>query len=145
MTKVCDICNLPAEPMQGLYGAQGRGDHTGAKFGERRHYQCHIDKYGRHRFDALTRPIERLRQPMKKPNVTKGDYNRSDNASRSFKMFDVISEMGKRRGSIDCPFCNFRFTAYVWSIAGGGKKCPNCGAMHGSFGQAYPINGNEDL
>lgn len=29
---------------------------------------------------------------------------------------------------ITCPFCNLPVTAYAWSLAGDGKKCPNCKA-----------------
>jgi hypothetical protein len=37
---------------------------------------------------------------------------------------------------ITCPFCGARVKAYVWSLAGGGKRCP-CGALHGNFGMTY--------
>lgn len=53
--------------------------------------------------------------------------------------------MGRRRIEIECPFCWATFWAYVWSLAGGGKKCPNCGAMHTSYGSAHPLEGNETL
>lgn len=33
-----------------------------------------------------------------------------------------------------CPFCGEEVWAYKWSLAGSGKKCPQCGAKHGSFG-----------
>lgn len=31
---------------------------------------------------------------------------------------------------IVCPFCGTEVEAYIWSLAGGGKKCPECGAIH---------------
>jgi len=31
---------------------------------------------------------------------------------------------------LDCPWCGCRFKAYNWSLAGGGKRCPACGALH---------------
>lgn len=31
---------------------------------------------------------------------------------------------------ITCPYCNFEVEAYSWSLAGSGKKCPKCGAIH---------------
>lgn len=50
-----------------------------------------------------------------------------------------VSEMGRSRILIRCPFCSTLFSAFVWSLSGGGKKCPHCGAMHGSTGQAYAV------
>lgn len=44
-------------------------------------------------------------------------------------------EKGKTRVSVDCPFCGTELIAYVWSLAGSGKKC-QCGAkmdMTGTF------------
>lgn len=38
------------------------------------------------------------------------------------------SEMGKTRISVDCAFCGTEMIAYLWSLAGSGKKC-QCGAM----------------
>lgn len=40
---------------------------------------------------------------------------------------------------IRCPFCATEFEAFWWSIAGGGKKCPGCGAKHNSWGKAAPV------
>lgn len=71
------------------------------------------------------------------------EYNRSPNVIREFRAYNYRSEMGRSRVTIDCPFCSTSFHAYVWSISGGGKKCPGCGAMHTSFGQAYPVAGKE--
>lgn len=44
------------------------------------------------------------------------------------------SKFGKTTCNIKCPFCETITTAYVWSLAGSGKKCSGCGAMHTSFG-----------
>lgn len=59
--------------------------------------------------------------------------------------FTVLSRSAGARGRttvrIRCPFCSTTFQAYVWSISGGGKKCPGCGAMHASFGKASPVVG----
>lgn len=77
--------------------------------------------------------------------VKKVEYNYSENAAREFTVRQRRSEMGKSRVLIECPFCSTQFWAYIWSISGGGKKCENksCGAMHASFGMAYPVSGNE--
>lgn len=68
-----------------------------------------------------------------------------DTATRFFRVLDRRSDFGRTRIQIECPFCKTRFWAYVWSISGGGKKCENksCGAMHTSFGHAWPVAGRE--
>jgi hypothetical protein len=164
----CDICGKPAEPMQGLYGARGDGGKSGPRFGDLRHYDCHTATHGKPYSGTMTGLFNDIRvahdaalksalglpatvpvippRVIKVPFVTKGQHNRSENAQRAYKTTGrVISEMGKRRVEIQCPFCNARFWAYPWSIAGVGKKCTNCGSMHTSFGVAYPLFGNENL
>lgn len=148
MTQRCDICGDPIERGQPRYGCPGDGGRSGAKLGEARHYLCQKARYGLQATAApLTEPVisRPARGPVKTPLVKRGEINRSANAGREFKLFGFISEMGRRRAQCDCPFCNARFTVYVWSLSGGGKKCPNCGAMFGSMGVAYPIEGNEEL
>jgi len=44
---------------------------------------------------------------------------------------------GKTHFDIKCPFCGEVVTAYLWSLSGGGKKCP-CGAMHSAHGLTFP-------
>jgi len=46
-------------------------------------------------------------------------------------------QAGKSSYWITCPFCDKEVIAYVWSIAGGGKRCPNCGAMHSYYGTSH--------
>jgi hypothetical protein len=45
---------------------------------------------------------------------------------------------GRSTIGITCPFCGAYFRAYIWSLCGGGKRCPDkrCGAIFGSIGQA---------
>lgn len=43
------------------------------------------------------------------------------------------STMGRSIVYITCGFCGKTVTAYLWSLAGGGKKCP-CGALHNAYG-----------
>ena len=45
------------------------------------------------------------------------------------------SEIGRSRITIICPFCQARVVAYLWSLAGGGKRCL-CGAFLASTGNA---------
>jgi hypothetical protein len=44
-----------------------------------------------------------------------------------------LASRGRSYCYITCPFCNAEVKAYVWSLAGGGKRCP-CGALHGNYG-----------
>ncbi len=37
---------------------------------------------------------------------------------------------------IRCPFCNAKVTAYMWSLAGTGKRC-DCGALFSRWGNVY--------
>lgn len=36
-----------------------------------------------------------------------------------------VSEFGRSTVFVTCPFCGRRTEAYVWSLAGSGKRCPN--------------------
>jgi hypothetical protein len=38
---------------------------------------------------------------------------------------------------IKCPFCGAEVKAFVWSLAGCGKKCNECDAQFASFGMAF--------
>lgn len=35
---------------------------------------------------------------------------------------------------ITCPFCGHTCTAYLWSLAGSGKRCTKCRAKHDHYG-----------
>ena len=50
--------------------------------------------------------------------------------AKPFEIVGETSEMGRSSIDIICPFCKTEFVAYIWSLCGGGKKCPSCGAMH---------------
>lgn len=56
--------------------------------------------------------------------------------TREHVKYAGVSRMGKSTCIIICPFCKAETTAFVWSLAGSGKKCSNedCGAIHGSIG-----------
>jgi len=49
---------------------------------------------------------------------------------RPYTVIMVISEMGRTRHLIRCPYCGEEVWAYIWSMAGHGKKCPKCKAIH---------------
>lgn len=36
-----------------------------------------------------------------------------------------VSEFGRSAVFVTCPFCGRKTEAYVWSLAGSGKRCPN--------------------
>jgi hypothetical protein len=46
------------------------------------------------------------------------------------------SGVGRTTIIIHCPFCRSEVTAYLWSLAGGGKRC-DCGALFSGYGLAY--------
>jgi len=37
---------------------------------------------------------------------------------------------GRSTVFVECPFCQTEVEAFIWSLAGSGKKCPKCGAVH---------------
>jgi hypothetical protein len=166
VSKVCDLCGEPGVDGLGFFGCTGDGGPSGAPSGYIRHWKCHVERFGRPSSSSIADELRGIREAMgvadrplstrerepalrerKRPKVTKGTYNRSPNAAREFRIIpgSTISEIGKRRSRVECPFCLAVFWVFHWSLAGGGKKCPHCGAMHASFGLAYPLEGNEDL
>ena len=46
----------------------------------------------------------------------------------------TYSRVGRSFCYITCPFCGHEVRAYIWSLAGCGKRCPGCGAIHTNFG-----------
>lgn len=60
--------------------------------------------------------------------------------AKQYSVDHTISEVGRRKSLITCPFCYGPFYAYHWSLAGSGKKCPDCGALHTWMGaKAIPV------
>jgi hypothetical protein len=55
---------------------------------------------------------------------------------RDYKSFNYSSEFSRSNILIECPFCNNRIRAYVWSLCGCGKKCA-CGAIHSGSGETF--------
>lgn len=49
-----------------------------------------------------------------------------------------VSEFGRSKVHILCPFCRWDVWAYKWSLAGCGKKC-SCGALHSSLGTSSKL------
>lgn len=140
----CDLCGLEVLPGQARYGLVDPS--------KARHWECqarenHLPVRASLQ-PARQQPARQLlaRRAVKAPAVRKGPTNYSENAAREYQCTGrTISEMGRRRIEIECPFCWQTFWAFVWSLAGGGKRCPNCKAMHVSGRNAYPVEGNESL
>lgn len=63
-------------------------------------------------------------------------YNRE--AGQAHKKYSGSRDHGRATVYIVCPFCKVEVTAYIWSLAGGGKKC-DCGAIHINNGMTYPV------
>lgn len=66
----------------------------------------------------------------------------------SYKVLPYITlrrftEMGRTRILIVCPVCQEQVWGYVWSLAGSGKKCPKCGALHTYSGTVVKIPESE--
>lgn len=55
--------------------------------------------------------------------------------TRTFEVTAARSAMGRSSIAIVCPFCHRSLTAYLWSLAGGGKRCV-CGALLNRVGEA---------
>lgn len=47
--------------------------------------------------------------------------------------------VGRSYTWILCPFCGDRVKAYLWSLAGCGKRCA-CGALFSAHGEAFKID-----
>ena len=54
---------------------------------------------------------------------------------RKFVVVRERSEFGRSSIVIECPFCGAWVTAYLWSLAGSGKRCV-CGVKFNRFGEA---------
>lgn len=52
------------------------------------------------------------------------------NESRDHDRHEWVNADGRRMVTITCPFCRSRTEAHLWSLAGSGKRCPGCRALH---------------
>lgn len=69
--------------------------------------------------------------------VDKSKWKYDYDSGREYTSIGYVAEFGRAHFTLICPFCNISVKVYVWSLAGGGKVCPGCGAMHTRFG-SYP-------
>lgn len=56
---------------------------------------------------------------------------------KQHEQFNYRAEFGTANVQVRCPFCSTVVKAYIWSMAGGGKKCPGCGAIHTGHGLTF--------
>lgn len=73
---------------------------------------------------------------MKGPRWTDVHQRRDLVDSREYATLWTTSGMGTSSVTLRCPFCSGRVVAYIWSLAGRGKRC-ECGALYGSVGLAH--------
>lgn len=50
--------------------------------------------------------------------------------TRRFEYRNYRSEMGRSTVIITCPYCGSETVAFLWSLAGSGKRCSGCGCVH---------------
>lgn len=53
---------------------------------------------------------------------------------RSYESREIYRRPGRICVEITCPFCGEVFEGFVWSLAGSGKRCPGCRALHSLYG-----------
>lgn len=60
---------------------------------------------------------------------------------RRYSTFGPVmpAKNGRSWRNVTCAFCGAVVKVYVWSLAGRGKRCPGCGALHTSAYTAKTI------
>lgn len=85
---------------------------------------------------------QRNAKPTTWEHVAKLRHGGANNVeARDYTASGYRSRMGRSSVTIRCPFCGDDMEAFVWSMRGGGKRCPNlqCRAILGSGGSAYRL------
>ena len=101
-------------------------------------------------------PRPKHKRPNLSPTVLNLGYLKTSFADKDVEMRPLTnisrfsSEFGRASIKFNCPFCFYPIVAYIWSFAGGGKRCSNCGAIAagGMLWQARrrrPVVDNFDL
>ncbi|MFA5166829.1 MAG: hypothetical protein WC449_06090 [Candidatus Paceibacterota bacterium] len=57
-----------------------------------------------------------------------GNFETREHFSRA--IITSIKMPGRKKVLITCPFCENDVIAYVWSLHGRGKRCPDCDTIH---------------
>ena len=63
--------------------------------------------------------------------------NPNTDAKKEWTWVRGDNPMGRKWNRLTCPFCGRTVRVYVWSFAGCGKRCPDCGAFHSYYGYSY--------
>lgn len=92
------------------------------------------ERYTRFVFDARHR-LKNVRHRLLDSGTTAGlgqgtssfrvSANNIGDEMREHTATNLISQFGCSRCDIECPWCGTVVTAYLWSLAGSGKKCPD--------------------
>lgn len=53
--------------------------------------------------------------------------------------YQISNEFGRAKGRTQCVFCDASVEFYIWSMAGSGKKCYNCGIRIGYMSSSCKI------
>jgi len=69
--------------------------------------------------------------------IVKGKKYKQQVEVKDNKMYNYIKRFGRSSCLILCPFCNQEIIAFIWSLAGSGKKC-TCGVLH-TTGQSFKL------
>jgi hypothetical protein len=73
--------------------------------------------------------------------TTCNDIHKPECESREYQRGPTYSAVGRSFFYITCPFCSDKVKTFLWSIAGGGKRC-DCGAYLSYYGTAHKLRGN---
>jgi len=65
--------------------------------------------------------------------------------SRKYIVIGESHNHGNSSIDIECPFCKTKTTAYIWSLAGSGKKCIGCGSKHTWIHGTLPLFKKQEL
>ena len=57
-------------------------------------------------------------------------------ARRYYQVGERVIQIGRSSCFVRCPFCQGLTRVFMWSLAGGGKRC-GCGALFGTRGVAH--------
>lgn len=60
-------------------------------------------------------------------------HSMNDTEIKQHTRTGAVSSFGKSYTFITCPFCGEETKAFLWSLAGSGKKC-TCGVIHTGYG-----------
>lgn len=55
---------------------------------------------------------------------------------KDYRVVSRHSRFGRSSLVIKCGWCGYEVEAYLWSLAGSGKRCPECKAIHNSLGSS---------